>query len=258
MPHSIFAQTLSRQRPAALRWMVALGGGALLLAVLFSVLSFFPAALEFLGRLRFDSVLPNSSAGWLNNLLFDWFLPLGMSLFAIQFGSGLTAVDEENGALALLLAGPLSRRRLLLERLAALLVGCAALAILVFGLLALWNAAFLAGLSYGVLAAACANLGLLAFFFGALAAFFGCHSGRAHLSRDLAIALMALFFLANLLPGFISGASALRPISPFHYYAGADPLINGVDLADALILAGSAFLLGLAALLRFDRRDLGI
>ena len=238
--------------------MLALGGGALLLAVLFSVLSFFPAALNWLGQLRFDPVLPNSSAGWMNNLLFDWFLPLGMGLFAVQFGSGLTAADEENGALALLLAGPLSRRRLLLERLAALLVGCAALSVFVFALLALWNAAFLAGLPYGMLAAACANLALLGFLFGALAAFFGCHTGRAALSRDLSLALLALLFLANLLPGFISGTSALRPLSPFYYYAGADPLINGVDLADALILASGGLLLGLAALLRFEKRDLGI
>ncbi len=255
---NLLALTLKTQRPVLLRWLMIVGGGTLALCLLYSLLTRIPAAAGWLGGLQVHTLRPGSTAGWLNILLFEWFLPLGMSLFAIQAGSRLTAADEESGALALLLAGPITRRRLILERLAALLISCAVLAASVLGLLFLWNAAFLGGLPYGKLAQICGNLTMLAFFFGGLAALFGCHFGRVTFSRDLALIMMGLFFLADLLPDFINEIAALRPLSPFYYYAGADPLIHDATSSSALVLAAGTFLLGLAAVLRFDRRDLPI
>jgi ABC-2 type transport system permease protein len=48
----------------------------------------------------------------------------------------------------------------------------------------------------------------------------------------------------------------LSAVSPFHYYLGSDPLINGVNWGDAAVLL-VIFLVGVAlSVVAFDRRDL--
>jgi ABC-2 type transport system permease protein len=64
-----------------------------------------------------------------------------------------------------------------------------------------------------------------------------------------------------LLNGFaliISWLEPYRYLSPFHYYADNDPLSNGLDLTDSLVLiAVTAVLVGIAVV-AFQRRDVQV
>ena len=53
-----------------------------------------------------------------------------------------------------------------------------------------------------------------------------------------------------------TASSWLKYLSPFYYYAGHDPLGNGVDLADLAVLAAATAALIMIATLGFRRRDL--
>ena len=54
----------------------------------------------------------------------------------------------------------------------------------------------------------------------------------------------------------MDGISWLKYVSPFHYYAGHDPLGRGADLGDLAILCASALVLTAVAVAAFGRRDL--
>jgi predicted ATPase/class 3 adenylate cyclase len=65
------------------------------------------------------------------------------------------------------------------------------------------------------------------------------------------------FFGNNLGPA-VDGLGWLRDVSPFHYYPAGAPLRNGLQLADAVLLAIASVALVVAAGLRFDRRDIAV
>ena len=55
----------------------------------------------------------------------------------------------------------------------------------------------------------------------------------------------------------IDALSWLRYLSPFHYYDGGEPLANGLQLRDALVLAAVTLALAAAGLPAYLRRDVG-
>ena len=67
-----------------------------------------------------DNVDYTSAIGYLNGELFSFMVPLLLLIAAIGAGARATAGEEERGTLELLLANPISRRRLVLDKLAAL------------------------------------------------------------------------------------------------------------------------------------------
>ncbi len=71
-----------------------------------------------------ENVDYTSAVGYLNSELFSFMVPLLLLIAAIGAGARATAGEEERGTLDLLLANPISRRRLVLDKLAALLDSC--------------------------------------------------------------------------------------------------------------------------------------
>jgi ABC-2 type transport system permease protein len=49
-----------------------------------------------------------------------------------------------------------------------------------------------------------------------------------------------------------------RKLSPFYYYIGADPLVNGLNLGHVAVLLGLIVVLLAVALLAFQRRDVAV
>lgn len=94
-------------------------------------------------------------AGYLGIELFSLMVPLLLMIAAIGTGAGAIAGEEERGTLELLLANPVSRARVVLEKSAALALEIAALGLVLW--LALWIGAIAAGMdiSAGRLAGPC-------------------------------------------------------------------------------------------------------
>ncbi len=47
-------------------------------------------------------------------------------------------------------------------------------------------------------------------------------------------------------------------MSPFYYYIGGDPLLNGLNVGHAGVLIGLTAIFIVAALILFERRDLSV
>ncbi len=258
---NLYTQTLVDSRRALLVWSAGTAAVGLMYAAFYPQVSdggmaeaveSYPEAMR--EALRLDDM--SSAAGYLGSTVFGLLLPLLVMGFGVTFGARAIAGDEESGYLDLLLAHPVSRTRLALQRFAGLVTGAAAIALLVFvGMLAIRSAADLESIGIAGLAAQCVNLALLGITFGALSIGLGAAIGKRGQVLAAAAGLGVLTYIAGNLAGVI-GADWLKYLSPFHYYIGGEPLRHGMQWADAGILVAVSVLLVTVGFLRFNLRDL--
>ncbi|WP_018353133.1 ABC transporter permease subunit [Longispora albida] len=261
MLRNVFTKTLWDARRSLLGWMIGTAAVAMMYASFYPQLAngameeamkSFPQSMKDAFRLN-DMT---SAAGYLGANTFGIIVPLLALFFGASTGARAIAGDEESGQLDLLLAHPVSRARLLLERFAALAAGSVVISAAVLGaLLLIRPAAKLTGVSAGQLAAQCVNLALLAVFFGALAICAGSAAGRRGLVFGATAVIGVLAYAMNSF-GPQLGLEWAQKLSPFYYYIGGDPLRNGFQWGDAGVLAGASAVLVCAGLLTFTRRDI--
>jgi ABC-2 type transport system permease protein len=264
MPRSVFGKTLWDQRRNLLGWTIGIT------AVGVGYAAFYPAinSQQYLDMLESfpEGVLDAmgfadnaSAAGYLGSTTFGLLGPALIIAMAAALGGSAIAGDEESGRLDLTLAHPVSRWTVLTQRFAALVAGmlivCAMLAL---ALVAISGPAELDEIGPANLAAGGLHLALLGTLFGALAIAVGAATGRRALVYAVVAIVGVVGFFGNNLGPAVEGLAWLRDVSPFHYYSGGLPLRNGVQLADAAVLAISSIVLVVAGGWRFDRRDLAV
>lgn len=264
MLRDVFLKTLRDTRRSLLWWSLGLVGlTAMMVAVyptvrdnpdLNDLVEDYPEALKafiaFGGDLDYVS-----GAGYLGSELFSFMVPLLLLIAAIGAGARAIAGEEESGTLDLLLANPISRRRLVVEKLGALAAEIAALALVLWLSLVVGVEAVGMGVSAAHLAAATGSAALLAFAFGALALLLGAATGRRALAVGVSSAGAVAAYLVNSLAALVDFLEPARTASPFYHYVASDPLRQGLalDHAGFLVLVGA--LAAALAPLFLDRRD---
>ena len=172
-----------------------------------------------------------SGAGYLNGELYSLMVPLLLLVYGIGAGARAIAGEEEAGTLELLLAHPLRRRRVLLEKLGAAVVLLAGLGAIVFLVVTGSSAVF--GLDVGTADVAAATLGavLLAAAFAALALLVGAATGSRALAIGVAASLVIASYLLYGLGNLVDALEPVQALAPWDWYAGGDQLRNGPGLA---------------------------
>jgi ABC-2 type transport system permease protein len=214
-----------------------------------------PAAVKaaFLGGGDFST-----PAGYVNTELLSWLAPIALIAFAIAVAARSLAGEEESGTLSLLLANTVGRRRLVLQKYAAMLVAVGVLGA-AFGL-SLVIATRIAGtpVSAGQLAEAFVRLTLLGLAIGSVTFAVGGATGRRQYGIAAGAAVGVTMYLLNTLAVMNDTIRPLRYVSLFHYAGGASPLGKGLDAGSLLVpLAVSAALLA-ATVWLFGRRDVRV
>jgi beta-exotoxin I transport system permease protein len=267
MLRSVLLKSLRDGRRAFAWWSVGLVG---LVAMIVSVypsirdnpglnklIEDYPEALK--GFIAFGGEVDYASAaGYLGSELFSLMIPLLFLVAAIANGAGAIAGEEERGTLELLLANPVSRRRIVVEKAAALSVELVALGAVLW--LALWAATRLAGMDIAALhlGAAVVSALLLAFLFGGLALALGAAVGRRSVAIGVSAALAVLTFFVHSLAPLVDAFDTISRLSPFYHYAASDPLRRGLELGHVAFLAALGAATVVAAVVAFDRRDVGV
>jgi beta-exotoxin I transport system permease protein len=264
MLRSVFSKTLWDQRRSLIGWAIGITAVGAFYAAFYPMvntpemaqaLASYPAGmLEALGMTD-----ATSAPGYLGSTTFGLLGPTLIIVFAAAIGGSAIAGEEESGRLDLILAHPVSRWSVLLQRFAAIAVAMAGVClVLAVVLIAIAGSFQLDGIGTGHLLAACVHLAVFGIAFGALALGVGAATGR----RSVAFAVIAIVavigFFGNNLGPTVEGLAWLRDVSPFHYYSGGLPLRNGLQLADLAILLGASLALVAAGGLRFDRRDIAV
>lgn len=263
----ILRQAVRRRRMSLLWWSLGLIAFVGLLAVAYPTVrdnseldktfAGLPPSVQTLLGLSATNTL-TSPIGYLNSQYFANVLPLILLVFAIGLGAWAISGDEAAGTLELLLANPVSRTRVALERAAALGVLLAFLSAVAAATLVVLAPA--TGLSKGLplerMVAATAASAFLALAFATLAFAVGAATGR----RPLAMATAATLAIAGyVIEGLAAQVKALQPVraaSPWHWLLDSDPLRHGLVMKSWLLpLAVSLVLVGLGTA-GFARRDL--
>lgn len=202
-----------------------------------------------------EALALSSPAGYLQAEAFSFLLPLLFLIFGVGAGAAAIAGEEEKGTIELLLAAPLRRRRLVLEKLGALTASILLLGLVTW--LGLWVGALAVGMeiSAGRLAGATASLVLLALVYATLALLLGALTGNRGLVLGVTATAALAAYVLDGLAALVDLFETLQPLSPFYYYRDAEPLRNGIDPVHALVLLAIAALFAALAPAAFERRD---
>jgi ABC-2 type transport system permease protein len=185
-------------------------------------------------------------------------LPLLLLIFLVAFAAKETAGEERDRTLDLLLAHPVTRVRVIVEKLAALLGS--GLFLGVVSALSLMLLGPLVDLDLGVSGYTGATLSsvLVAWVFGvlafAIAAATGSRAVAIGISSGMAVVLYIVWGLAPL----IDAIAFTNVFNPWYWAMAGDPILHGVQGANMLLLAGITAALSAIAVFGFRRRDLGV
>lgn len=226
----------------------ALAISAHLQDVLTSLAQSFPEALNaFIGA--------DTPGGYVVGELFNVIAPLALVSYAVLTGASGIAGEEEEGTMDLLAAQPISRRKIFINKAISIILALA-IAILLFGAAAVISAwVFGVNVSSAGIIATCTHMFFLVVMFGALALALGAATGYPSAAAAGIGVIAALSYLADvMLP--LADLSSWARLSPWYYYAGSHPMLNGVNQGHISVLAIiTTSALVLAAFI-FERRDL--
>jgi ABC-2 type transport system permease protein len=265
MLRSVFLKTLYDQRKAVLGWSLGLGALGL-----FAVL-FYPSVKE--AGAYYDQMLqlmPQEYMAFLGNITsftqvdgymtasLMVYLPLVLAIYAIGLGVGLVTGEVESGTMDLLLAHPLPRWRVVLEKYAAMATALFAIC-LIFGLTLLAGGLMIRSQTPDVPPIRWLLAGLnvfpLTLFFGSVAFALACAvRGRAAAVATATTIAVGSFMLNGLVP--IS--ERLQPLEKwtiYYWYTASKPFTDGIILGHVLILLGLCLLCLGAGIVGFGRRD---
>ncbi|MDO8886644.1 ABC transporter permease subunit [Candidatus Oleimmundimicrobium sp.] len=199
-----------------------------------------------------------SPEGYLNVEFFSMMLPMMFIIYAIGFGGGVIAGEEEAGTLDLLLANPISRWRVLLEKFLAMVAGMTILSFMSW--LGLVAGAYVYDMNIGLgqLAAATFSSVLLSFSFGVIALAVSCLTGRRGISMGIATALAVGTYLLYVLAQVAEPLEKYQKLSPFYWHLAPNPLANGLKLGNMAVFIGTIAVFLIIALIAFQRRDLAV
>ncbi|MFC4123128.1 ABC transporter permease subunit [Nonomuraea zeae] len=215
----------------------------------------FPGALkDLMGGLQ-DFV---SGAGYLQSVVYQLFVPVLFIVCATLLANRAIAQPEETGTLELIVTLPVDRRRLVLERFAALVAGMLVVAGVTLAVAWAMSQAVEMGVPFDRMLAAHTGVLLLGLLFGTVALAVGAATGRRLVASAVVGVWVVAGYMVVTIGRDVDAISWLKWISPFHYYAEGRPLYEGLPVGDYLVLAGATAVLALTAVLAFDRRDVGV
>ena len=260
----VVERALRDRRRGLIGWALGIGAYVVLQSSFFPsvqsselqrALAHYPKELKafFGGAQSFDF---STGRGYLDVELFSLVVPALLTIAAIGFCAAAIAGEQELGTLDLLLANPLTRTRVVVEKALGAASTVGMLTAVVFVTLVVMDS--LVDLQVGLanLAVACIGVGLVAYGYGALALLTGAATGSRTIAIGVPAALFAAAYLIVGLAGLVSWLEPFRVVSPLYHATGTHPLDHGLPIANFAILVAWCTLTVLATIVIFERRDL--
>jgi ABC-2 type transport system permease protein len=193
--------------------------------------------------------------GYVVGEAFNLIAPLALVTYAVLTGAAAVAGEEEKGTMDLLAAQPVTRRAILAQKAGGLAIALIC-SVALFGVgAAASSALFGIGVATTGIVATCVQLLLLAAAFGAVTLAAGAATGKPSLAAGVGGVAAAISYVTNaMLP--LAGLDGWARLSPWHYYSGSNPLLNGLNLAHVLALGVLTVGALAVAFVAFERRDL--
>lgn len=255
---TIFTKSLSERQTLLVIGAVGLAGMAVAIGAMYSS---FESTLADVGDKLPDSLGGligtteiGTPAGWVQAEMMSIVVPFALLAIGVVIGVGAIAGEDDRHTLPMLIAGPVTRRQVVLEKAAALVLGLVAIGILTS--LGLWLGSVVGGLDLGVgnMFAGVGHATMLGIFFGTLALAVGSKwSKSTALQITIGVALAA--YLGDWLLGISDSTDQFAAISPWFYMSDAEALVNGANIGYLAVLAALSIVAIAAAVFGFERRE---
>lgn len=196
--------------------------------------------------------------GFLAVEAFSFMYPILLLAFGVSYGSGLIGGEEESGTLEMLLATPISRWRVMLDKFLALVVFTLVVLLAIFlGFVAGGLVAGIEGMDVGNLFRGTFNMLPLALFFTALTMFLtGIRGGRG-LALGVVLGLATVTYFIHSMATVADIPAWLQQLSPWYYYNGTEVIKEGANVGHVALLLGLTVALIAGGMWGFQRRDIG-
>ena len=194
--------------------------------------------------------------GWYQLETFGMMAPISVMVVTVAVGAGALAGEEERRTMGLLLASPVSRTTVVLQKTVAMVLYGVVVGIAIFAGVAIGSLLGQLGMSIGNIGATSLLVTLVGTAFGALALALGAATGRLKVAVYGTVGFALVLYVLNAFLPFNDTLAGYAKWSPFYYYLTSDPLVNGMNWGHGAVLAGLAVALIAIAALLFNRRDL--
>ena len=259
-PASVFVKSLRDQR-----WQVV--GFGLALAVMSSTAVFlWPSVRDTLQNFTLPTAVQAflgtdlsiaSAAGYLSARYFGW-VDILLIVYAVIQGTGAIAGEESAGTMDLLLAQPIARRQVVLQKAATSVIGSAAIIAIGWLGFALSISFVRIDVSLADTATASANMLPITLLFFALSLWAGAVAPSRGVASGIVIAFATAAYFISTLANGVDSLRGLRYATPFYYYGSGASLVHGIQWWHVGLLLGSAAAFVALTVRTFERRDVSI
>jgi len=262
-PGSVLRWVLREQRRSLLLWSLAVAAVSGIYASFYDVMDAsemdaligsMPEGL--IAALGYDQL--GSAAGFLESTVYALLGPILLLVFGIAFAARTLAGGEEDGSLELELTSAVSRRRVVLERYAVLVIQLAVAVTVLSGVVLAVVVTIGMDLALSGLIAAGLGLLLLVTALSTVAFAVGAATGRRVIGLAAGAGVAVVGYVANALAPLAEDGRWLEAISPFAWFLAGDPLVDGIDMVGFGALGLAAVVALAVGVFTFERRDLGV
>lgn len=260
--NSVFMKTLRDKRWFMLGWFIGFAFLAMLLVV------FYPSMRQEGAMDQLMTTMPEALKGMMGNLadltrfdtylasqLFDIRASLLAGVMAIVLALGLSANEEEKGQMRTLLALPIGRTSLLLQKWLAmaviLFVTLSGIAITVLALQATVDA----NIGIDVLMRLFFMTWLVMLAIATVTFAMAMATGKRAFAMLVGIVVMAGSFIVSTFGMSVDWLANGEWLSLFHYFPAAEVARSGIELKNVAVLSGIILVMLIAAYLLFRKRD---
>jgi len=199
----------------------------------------------------------STPAGFVTGEIFSLTAPIAIIVLLASMGARALAGEEEDHTMGLLMANPVSRSEVVLKKVSAMVgmafVFCVATA------LGTWGGVLLGGqdeISVEGIVAISVLLTLFGLVFGGVSLLFSAMTGKRSAATWAATGLALATWVMYTFLTLSESTEWMTQLSPFQWYLGSDPLVNGMDWGGSALLLGLFAVLVIASIPLFKGRDL--
>lgn len=263
MSFAIIIKTLRDSRKSTFFW--ALG----LLGMTAIQLYIYPSVVKSSGAMQsyidaFPEAIKNifpmedytSGAGFLGVELYSLMVPLIFVAVGAARGSSAIAGEEENGTADILFALPISRTKIILSKIFALIMEISFLSIATIIAIAIGSRMVDMTISMQAVVIATIASGLLGLIFGAISLLAGSLTGKKGAATGVAVALGIAALLFYTIAPLVNTFDSIAPFNPMTWAINGNPLSAGVPASHAVKLIATALGITAISIAVFRKRDI--
>ena len=215
-----------------------------------------PPALQAMFGIE-EGISIGTAAGYIQAQMFSSVVPILLLILAVAVGSSAIGGSEDDGSLEFTLSYPVTRRRFVLERFAAVALVVAGHTALLVAIMLVLCPLFgaLEGVSVAGLIVACLGCGALALLHASIAFTAGAWAGRRNPAIIVAAGVATLGFVLHGLLSAVDVPDWMHYLTPWHWFLKENLLAAGpswLAFVPATVLAMAVAMLAVPA---FERRD---